>query len=135
MEPVLTTNPRTPLRANSPDSSTPVPIFGGEVTSPPPSDSTDSPAAENLPSPPNLWLRRISLALFALLFSSLGMLLVLLPWTLQWTDNPLLWTHPDLRTFLGYGFVRGICSGLGLLDLWIGIREVSHLFEHSGHAK
>jgi hypothetical protein len=59
----------------------------------------------------------------------MGVLLVILPWSLQWTDNHLLWGHPGLRVFLGNSFVRGICSGLGILDLWIGFREASHYHE------
>jgi len=27
---------------------------------------------------------------------------------------------PGLRAFVSNGFVRGLCSGLGLLDIWIG---------------
>jgi len=75
------------------------------------------------------------LSLFVLFCTLLGVWLALLPWSLQWTDNPLLWTHPELRTFLGYGFVRGVCSGLGILDLWIGIREVAHYAERLGSHK
>jgi hypothetical protein len=75
------------------------------------------------------WLDHLALLLFVALCTVVGLWLSLLPWSLQWTDNPLLWTHPDLRTFLGYGFVRGVCSGLGLLDLWIGIREAADYFE------
>jgi hypothetical protein len=75
------------------------------------------------------WLDHLALLLFVILCTVVGLWLSLLPWSLQWTDNPLLWTHPDLRTFLGYGFVRGVCSGLGLLDLWIGIREAADYFE------
>jgi hypothetical protein len=35
-------------------------------------------------------------------------------------DNHFLLGSPALRTFVANGFVRGICSGLGLLDIWIG---------------
>jgi hypothetical protein len=51
----------------------------------------------------------------------LGFLLILLPWTQYWTSNTLLASLPWLRPILGHNFVRGVVSGLGLLDLWIGI--------------
>jgi hypothetical protein len=30
---------------------------------------------------------------------------------------------------LGQGFVRGVCSGLGVLDVWIGFWEAIHYQE------
>ena len=55
-----------------------------------------------------------------------GVLLIILPWTPEWTDNFLLLQFPSLRTIVSNGFFRGICSGLGLLDIWIGISEAVH---------
>ena len=37
---------------------------------------------------------------------------------------------PDLRTFVSSGFFRGLCSGLGLLDIWIGFWEALHYHEN-----
>ena len=56
----------------------------------------------------------------------LGIWLVVLPWTALWSDNPLL-LHlpPNLALWLQSGVARGVVSGLGLLDVWIGIYEVS----------
>jgi hypothetical protein len=76
-----------------------------------------------------LWLRRISVLLFVILCGTCGVLLVLLPWSLQWTDNRLLWGHSEVKAFLAQPFVRGVSSGLGLLDLWIGFREAVHYHE------
>ena len=55
--------------------------------------------------------------------------LIILPWTPEWTDNYLLLTFPCLRTIISNGFFRGICSGLGLLDIWIGFWEALHYHE------
>ena len=57
---------------------------------------------------------------------TLGVLLIILPWTPRWTDNPLLLTSPNLRDFVSSGFVRGLASGLGILDLWLGFWEAIH---------
>ena len=88
------------------------------------------------PPPPNpqtavqLWLHRTSIFLFVLISAVAGVLLVILPWTPEWTDNYLLLSYPWLRTFMTMGFVRGLCSGLGLLDIWIGFWEALHYHEH-----
>ncbi|MGA8617347.1 MAG: hypothetical protein WB660_02335 [Candidatus Sulfotelmatobacter sp.] len=77
-----------------------------------------------------LWLHRSSVFLFVLVSAIAGVLLVILPWTPEWTDNYLLLSFPWLRTFISTGFFRGLCSGLGLLDIWIGFWEALHYHEH-----
>jgi hypothetical protein len=77
-----------------------------------------------------LWLHRISVFLFVLISAVAGVLLIILPWTPEWTDNYLLLSYPSLRTLVANGFFRGLCSGLGLLDIWIGFWEALHYHEH-----
>jgi hypothetical protein len=77
-----------------------------------------------------LWLHRTSVFLFVLISAVAGVLLVILPWTPEWTDNYLLLSFPWLRTVVTTGFFRGLCSGLGLLDIWIGFWEALHYHEH-----
>ena len=77
-----------------------------------------------------LWLHRTSIFLFVLISAVAGVLLVILPWTPEWTDNYLLLSSPWLRTVVTTGFFRGLCSGLGLLDIWIGFWEALHYHEH-----
>ncbi len=77
----------------------------------------------------NLWLHRIVVVMFIFLCAVAGMLLVILPWRPEWTDNHLLFAYPGLRAFVANGFVRGLCSGLGLLDIWIGFWEAVHYHE------
>ena len=77
-----------------------------------------------------LWLHRTSVFLFVLISAVAGVLLVILPWTPEWTDNYLLLSFPWLRTLISTGFFRGLCSGLGLLDIWIGFWEALHYHEH-----
>jgi hypothetical protein len=81
-------------------------------------------------SPMQLWLHRTSIFLFVLISAVAGVLLVILPWTPEWTDNYLLLSFPGLRTVVTTGFFRGLCSGLGLLDIWIGFWEALHYHEH-----
>jgi hypothetical protein len=78
-----------------------------------------------------LWMHRLSVFLFVLTSAVAGVLLILLPWTSQWTDNTLLLSYPGLRMVVSSGFFRGVCSGLGVLDIWIGFWEALHYHEHS----
>ena len=81
------------------------------------------------PSNVQVWMHRISVFLFVLITAVAGVLLIILPWTPEWTDNYLLLSFPTLRTVISHGFFRGICSGLGLLDIWIGFWEALHYHE------
>jgi len=81
------------------------------------------------PTGVQLWMHRISVFLFVLIAAVAGVLLIILPWTPEWTDNYLLLTFPGLRPVISNGFFRGICSGLGLLDIWIGFWEALHYHE------
>jgi len=76
-----------------------------------------------------LWLHRMTVLLFVFVCAVVGVLLVILPWRPEWTDNRLLLTYPALRAFVASGFVRGLCSGLGALDIWIGFWEAIHYHE------
>lgn len=77
---------------------------------------------------PRVWLLRLRALLFVTLCATFGVLLLILPWTPRWTDNPLLLGSAALRDIVSSGFVRGLASGLGLLNLWLGFREA--IFYH-----
>ncbi len=67
-----------------------------------------------------LWMHRLNVLIFVFLCAAMGVLLVIVPWWPQWTDNYYLLGHATLRAFVSGGFTRGFCSGLGVLDIWIG---------------
>ncbi|MGA2989712.1 MAG: hypothetical protein ABSD88_04480 [Candidatus Korobacteraceae bacterium] len=74
--------------------------------------------ANDRPSP---WTARIALVIEVMVWIELGMILVFVPWKRAWTDNSFVLNYPQLREFLGMNFVRGAVTGIGLLDLWVGI--------------
>ena len=92
-------------------------------------DPPEQPLLHPNPSALQVWMHRISVFLFVLISAVAGVLLIILPWTPQWTDNYLLLSFPGLRSVVSNGFFRGICSGLGLLDIWIGFWEALHYHE------
>ena len=124
----MTADPNSP-QANPPRS------LGANL----PSEHGDSPATALETRPEHsggrhyvgfeLWLHRITVLTFGLVCAVVGVLLVLLPWRPEWTDNHLLMGSPALRAFIANGFVRGLCSGLGVLDIWIGFSEAIHYHE------
>lgn len=78
----------------------------------------------------DLWLHRISVLTFVFVCAVTGVLLILLPWRTEWTDNYLLLRFPVLRPAVASGFFRGICTGLGILDIWVGFWEAVHYSEY-----
>ncbi len=76
-----------------------------------------------------LWFRRIKLVIFVMFSMWLGMILAVMPWLPVWADNNLINRLPHLRQFISYNFVRGAVSGLGLIDIWVGIWEAVHYRE------
>ncbi len=76
-----------------------------------------------------MWLLRLRSLLFVTMCATFGVLLIILPWTDKWTDNSLLLSMPELRPLVTNGFVRGLCSGLGMVDLWLGFWEAIYYHE------
>jgi hypothetical protein len=85
--------------------------------------SVPVPDSQHSPSIARLWLRRIGVLLFVFLCATLGVMLMILPWRPEWSDNPLLLSFPTLRAFVASGFARGLTTGLGVLNVWIGFWE------------
>ncbi len=89
------------------------------------------PPLEGKPAP--LWLQRMSLFVLVLFCVYLGVILVVLPWwPTLWDHNLFLLSHARLWSVLQLGSVRGFISGLGLLDIWIGISEAVNYRDQRG---
>jgi len=111
------------------DSSPLTTTSGAPKPEPPVSTATLDPPAAHAASRIQTWGHRISVFLFVLFSAVAGVLLVILPWTPEWTDNYLFLSFPSLRLVMANGFFRGLCSGLGMLDIWIGFWEALHYRE------
>jgi hypothetical protein len=128
-ERAVNTDPNVPVESGAATPSQPSPTEANTSTA-----LLDPPPSSPMPPPHGglqLWMHRTSVFLFVLVSAVAGVLLVILPWTPEWTDNYLLLSFPWLRTFISTGFFRGLCSGLGLLDIWIGFWEALHYHEHN----
>ena len=81
------------------------------------------------PLPPRIprWLERLELFLRVLLRMYIGLAVCYAPWSrVFWDQNPLFLQFPTLSVYASNGAVRGIVSGLGLLNLWIALQHVIH---------
>ena len=106
-----------------------------------PMNATPGPPADAPPAqaPPEaaagaaapIWLQRLSLFVLVLFCVYLGVLVMILPWwTRVWDHNLFIQSHPALAAVLHNGAVRGLISGLGLLDIWNGVSEAVHYRDH-----
>jgi hypothetical protein len=96
-----------------------------------PSPAAPPPHESGWTAPAPIWLQRVSLMVLVVFCLYLGGLLVYLPWWKpMWDNNALLLDFPRLHHYLTQGPVRGLVSGLGLLDLWIGLSEIVHYQEY-----
>jgi hypothetical protein len=70
------------------------------------------------------WLERAELFLRVLLRMYIGLAVCYAPWSrMFWDQNPLFLQFPTLSIYAANGAVRGLISGLGLLNLWIAFHE------------
>jgi hypothetical protein len=94
---------------------------------PSPDPATDHP--EEMP----VWLQRVFIVVYVLFCIELGLVLIVLPWTRYWFSDGLLLQWPALQHLLQQGFVRGAVSGLGLLDIWLGVVEAVRYRDRREH--
>jgi hypothetical protein len=70
-----------------------------------------------------VWLQRLFAGTYVLFCIVVGMWLLALPWVGKWFEEGLVSRWPELQRVLQHGFVRGAVSGLGLVDIWLGVWE------------
>jgi hypothetical protein len=92
---------------------------------------SDQPPLEVRPG--KTWFQRLTSVLFIIFCFELGLFLLIYPWTGGWSDNYFGWFVPGrfLQPWHGFwnnSYVRGGLSGLGLVNLWIALTELFHMF-------
>jgi hypothetical protein len=93
----------------------PEPAGGGA-----PSGASAEPPQQRIPR----WLERLELFLRVMLRLYIGLAVCYAPWSHTfWDQNPVFVQFPTLSIYAANGAVRGIVSGLGLLNLWIAMHE------------
>jgi hypothetical protein len=87
---------------------------------------TGGEAQPNPQPPPRIprWLERMELFLRVMLRMYIGLAVCYAPWSVTfWDQNPIFLQFPSLSVLAAHGAVRGIVSGLGLLNLWIAFQD------------
>lgn len=61
---------------------------------------------------------------FALYCLEAGLFFTVVPWTRIWTLNSLLHQHVAIGLWADNPFVRGFVSGVGVIHIIIGVRDI-----------
>jgi hypothetical protein len=70
----------------------------------------------------------MSLPLFYALYClEAGLFFAVVPWTRVWALNPLLHESAAIALWADNPFVRGFVSGVGIVHLIVGVRELMRL--------
>jgi hypothetical protein len=70
------------------------------------------------------WLERVELFLRVMLRMYIGLAICYAPWSHTfWDQNPIFLQYSWLGNIATSGAVRGLVSGLGLLNLWIAFQD------------
>lgn len=65
--------------------------------------------------------------LYIAYFLEVGLLLVIVPWSGFWEQNYFADNLPTVRAAIGNNFVRGGISGLGIVNLCVGLVDLAAL--------
>ena len=61
-------------------------------------------------------------------FLEVGFVLVLVPWSAYWDRNYFAQALPQVHAVLNHKFIRGAISGLGIVNLVVGLIELASFF-------
>lgn len=85
------------------------------------------------PAAAPVWLQRLSLVVLVLFCFYIGGFLAVLPWSPRyWSENGWFISHPAVDMLVQQGWLRGVVTGLGLMDIWIGVSELLHYRDFRG---
>jgi hypothetical protein len=121
----------------------PAPLAGA-ASDPVPAFAPETQGAARPPNQVPRWLEHVELSVRVMLRILVGSFVCFLPWSEHivtyfpqlliflpgarslWDQNPIFLHFPALGNLATLGAVRGIVSGLGLLNLWIAFQDAIH---------
>lgn len=71
-------------------------------------------------------MNRLLAVAFILFCLEIGVFLIFAPWSTLWENNFLLGYVPYLRGVILNNYFRGAVSGLGVIDVMLGLSELAH---------
>jgi hypothetical protein len=66
---------------------------------------------------------RILRVILLLLWLELGLTLIVVPWSEYWDGNYFLFQYPGLALFVMNPYLRGMISGLGVMNVLFALEE------------
>ncbi len=91
-----------------------------------------SPETQTVPMVPDgrarRWQQRLLRLCFALFALEMGLFLVIFPWSDRWDLNYFKDVVPRLQDFWDEPFFRGAITGLGLVNVYIGLLQILRSF-------
>jgi hypothetical protein len=94
---------------------------------PKPAPLTESSLGKHTPHRIPRWLERAELFLRVLLRMYIGLAVCYMPWSRSfWDQNVVILYSPMIEHYAANGAVRGLVTGLGLLNLWIAFHDALH---------
>ena len=71
--------------------------------------------------------KRLGAVLYIILCFEIGTFLLLMPWSALWGRSLILNYFPLLRPLYLSPYLRGAISGLGVVNLWLGVSQAWHI--------
>ena len=73
-------------------------------------------------------LHRLSFYFYVFYCFEIGIFLLVVPWWLPqvWDQNYFYYMFPALKRVVASGYFRGAVSGLGILNICLGVMELFH---------
>jgi transcriptional regulator with XRE-family HTH domain len=79
---------------------------------------------------PNPTMSRVARIIILLLWLTLGLALILAPWSDVWETNYFAYQYPGLGLFLKNLYLRGAISGLGFMNILMSLESFRHRSSH-----
>jgi hypothetical protein len=61
-------------------------------------------------------------------FFEVGFVLTIVPWSTYWDRNYFADVLPALHALITNNFIRGAVTGLGIVNVWVGVAELISVF-------
>ena len=116
--------PHQPELTSHPLPASPAPQAGNSLAAPASAPLSGETPQTYTPQRLPRWLERSELFLRVMLQMYIGLAVCLAPWfRIFWDQNPIFLQFPTFAHYAANGAVRGLVSGLGLLNLWIAFLD------------
>jgi hypothetical protein len=94
---------------------------------PPPADNAPRPGLVAVPPPAHRWYHKAVALVLTVFCMTVGIFLVVYPWTESWTRNYFAAIVPEWHAYWENLYVRGAVSGLGVVNFCISLMEAVRL--------